>query len=319
MARIRTIKPEFPQSESMGRVSRDARLLFILIWTIADDAGRTRAASRMLASLLYPYDDGVDGHVETTAADIERWLDELDQEGCVRRYSFNGSTYLQVCNWLNHQKIDKPSRSRLPEFDESSRILANPREASSGDLGPRTKDQELSDASHPHPDADAPGPRADLTAGFPEFWQAYPRKESKAAALKVWKARRIGTDPELAERIRQDVAKRSREHRAWLDGFVPHAATYLRNERWTDTIDTRGNGNKPAPRENLQQRVTRLNGLEHLFPDMAPEAIEHGSAATSGIVGSDGRDLRAPVDGGNGRDPESGTSRRLVGTGVADT
>jgi hypothetical protein len=57
MARIRTIKPEFPQSESMGRISRDARLLFVQLWCICDDHGRTRAASRMLASLLFPYDD----------------------------------------------------------------------------------------------------------------------------------------------------------------------------------------------------------------------------------------------------------------------
>jgi hypothetical protein len=28
MERIRMIKPEFPQSEAMGRVSRDARLLY---------------------------------------------------------------------------------------------------------------------------------------------------------------------------------------------------------------------------------------------------------------------------------------------------
>jgi hypothetical protein len=109
MARIRTIKPEFPQSESIGKVSRDARLLFILIWTIADDAGRTRAAPRMLASLLFPYDDDA-------AAKIEGWLCELEAVGCVRRYSFEGSAYLDIPQWLKHQKIDKPSPSRLPEF-----------------------------------------------------------------------------------------------------------------------------------------------------------------------------------------------------------
>lgn len=35
MARIRSIKPEFPQSESIGKLSRDARPLFVLLWTIA--------------------------------------------------------------------------------------------------------------------------------------------------------------------------------------------------------------------------------------------------------------------------------------------
>lgn len=134
MGRIRTIKPEFPQSESMGRVSRDARLLFVELWTICDDEGRTRAASRMLASLLFPYDDDAPRL-------IDGWLAELEAEGCIVRYHVEGATYLQVCNWLSHQKIDKPSRSKLPQFDESSRILSKPLEASSLDQGPRTRDQ----------------------------------------------------------------------------------------------------------------------------------------------------------------------------------
>lgn len=134
MARIRTIKPEFPQSESMGRVSREARLLFIQLWTLADDSGRLRGNSRMLASLLYPYDDDA-------RTLIDAWLDELDREGCVWRYSVDGDTYLEIRNWLIHQKIDKPSRSKIPAFDESSRILANPRERSCEDQGSRIKDQ----------------------------------------------------------------------------------------------------------------------------------------------------------------------------------
>ena len=117
MARIRTIKPEFPHSESMGRVSREARLCFMLMWTIADDVGRLRGNSRMLASLLYPYDDD--------AGDlIEGWLTELEQESCLERYAVDGSTYIQICNWLKHQKIDKPSKSKLPDPREDSRGFA---------------------------------------------------------------------------------------------------------------------------------------------------------------------------------------------------
>jgi hypothetical protein len=123
MARIRTIKPEFPQSESMGRVSREARLCFILVWTICDDSGRARASSRMLASLLYPYD-------EDAGKRIDGWLAELERENCIVRYEAEGNTYLEVRNWLNHQRIDKPSASKIPPFEESSRILANVRESS---------------------------------------------------------------------------------------------------------------------------------------------------------------------------------------------
>jgi len=128
MARIRTIKPEFPQSESMGRVSREARLCFIQLWTIADDSGRLRGNSRMLASLLYPYDND--------APDlIDKWLTELVNEKCIIRYLSDDQNYIQICNWLSHQKIDKPSTSHIPPFDESSRIFANPLESSSEDLG----------------------------------------------------------------------------------------------------------------------------------------------------------------------------------------
>lgn len=127
MARIRTIKPEFPQSESMGRVSRDARLCFIQLWTIADDAGRLRGNSRMLASLLYPYDDD--------AKDLmDGWLTELEVEGCIDRYQADGATYIQISAWAEHQKIDKPSQSKIPaptgEKPEIRRHLANPRESS---------------------------------------------------------------------------------------------------------------------------------------------------------------------------------------------
>jgi hypothetical protein len=110
MARIRTIKPEFPQSETVGKLSRDARLLFVQLWTICDDSGRTRAASRMLASLLYPYDDDARDLIPT-------WLAELDAAGCIRLYEVEGNTYLDIPKWLNHQKIDRPSASKFPVID----------------------------------------------------------------------------------------------------------------------------------------------------------------------------------------------------------
>lgn len=136
MARIRTIKPEFPQSETVGALSRDARLLFIQLWTASDDAGRLRGASRLLASLLYPYDTDALGL-------IDGWLDELADKGCIRRYQVDGNQYLEIVNWLEHQKIDRPSPSRLPSFDDCSDIPREDSRALDADLGPRTstKDQ----------------------------------------------------------------------------------------------------------------------------------------------------------------------------------
>jgi hypothetical protein len=108
MARIRTIKPEFPQSESMGKLTRDARLCFIMLWTLADDSGRLRGNSRMLASLLFPYD-------KDAPDKIDKWLIELEDVRSIQRYKDDlGDSYLQILNWTSHQKIDKPSVSKLP-------------------------------------------------------------------------------------------------------------------------------------------------------------------------------------------------------------
>jgi len=135
MARIRTIKPEFPISETIGRLSRDARLLYIQLWTIADDSGRARASSRLLASHLYPYDE--DSH-----SLIDGWLSELQAEGCVTLYEVDGTSYLEMPKWLKHQKIDRPTPSRLPPITQK---IARAREGSRPlprtlDHGPSTKD-----------------------------------------------------------------------------------------------------------------------------------------------------------------------------------
>jgi hypothetical protein len=143
MSRIRTIKPEFQQSESMGRVSRDARLLFIQLWTQVDDEGRSRASSRMLASLLFPFDDDAPSL-------IEGWLTELEREHCIQRYTVEGSAYLQVINFCKHQKIDHPSKSKLPHPPDKSETIANPREPSrtlAPDLVPSTSTIRDADAS----------------------------------------------------------------------------------------------------------------------------------------------------------------------------
>jgi uncharacterized phage protein (TIGR02220 family) len=119
--RIRTIKPEFWESENLGRVSRDARLLFVGLFSCCDDSGVTRAGSRLLASRLFPYD-------EDALKKIPAWLKELEAQKCIRAYVVDGETYLDIPKWLSHQKIDRPSASKFPRFEsvrEDSRGFEN--------------------------------------------------------------------------------------------------------------------------------------------------------------------------------------------------
>lgn len=221
VARIRTIKPEFPQSESMGRVSREARLTFIQLWTLADDAGRLRGNSRMLAALLYPYDDDA-------PARIGSWLGELENEGCIHQYAHQGSQYLQICNWLNHQKIDKPSRSRLPACHERPDLFAAGHEDYG--LGHSEEPEDVPEAAPAAPAGAEKAPRVSPSCQSPLqracsiTWQCY------AEAYQV----RYGTAPvrnaRINAQIRQFVQRLGADAAPQVARFYLHheAAAYVR-------------------------------------------------------------------------------------------
>src|ERR1700733_7215211 len=102
MPRIRTIKPEFCESESIGRLSHGARLLFLQLFTAVDDDVRFRTSPRLLLCRLYPYDDA--DTIDENG--VERLLRELEDQKCVRRYQVQGSQFLEIVSWSKHQKID---------------------------------------------------------------------------------------------------------------------------------------------------------------------------------------------------------------------
>lgn len=128
MPRIRQIKPHFLHSHSMKRVSREARLTFIRLWLLADDAGRVFDCSRRvpperyaawgLPSDLYP------GEKETWPL-VPAWLDELEREGCILRYTVDCDRYLRVVNWRKHQRISHPTKSQLPAEPAAPEGLEN--------------------------------------------------------------------------------------------------------------------------------------------------------------------------------------------------
>jgi hypothetical protein len=243
VARIRTIKPEFPQSETIGALSREARLLFILLWTIVDDEGRVRAASRMLASLLYPYD--VDANKL-----IDRWLAELESQNCVRRYIVDGATYLDIPNWLKHQKIDRPSKSRLPAFASPREDSSNSREASATDLGPSILD--LGPRTLDPIRSVAPATRPPTNDFFQKFWIEYPKRgdasnPKKPAKDKFERAVRSGADPEII--IASAKRYREIEQSAGRAGTekVAQAQTWLNQQRWNDYPAPTTPSGAPAP------------------------------------------------------------------------
>ncbi|MGW8765817.1 hypothetical protein ACWGN5_25285 [Streptomyces sp. NPDC055815] len=109
MARIRTIKPEAFVSESLAEVRVEAERTFFGLLTQADDHGRHRDNAAIIAGLLWPL------RAEHTSVHVEDDLHQLAAAGLVCRYTgCDGRRYLHIVTWSDHQKIDKPSQSRLP-------------------------------------------------------------------------------------------------------------------------------------------------------------------------------------------------------------
>lgn len=108
MARIRTIKPEFWSSAKVGKISRDARLLFLGLLNEADDEGRLLGQTKRLAGIIFPFDDDMD------ASKIECLVGELQTGGMLQRYEIGGAIYLCIIGFSEHQKIDRRVASRLP-------------------------------------------------------------------------------------------------------------------------------------------------------------------------------------------------------------
>lgn len=134
MARIRSIKPSFFQSDDVSALPLRARLTWIGLWTHCDDAGRAKDHLRLIKAAIWPLDN-------VSLADIEEDLSTLARHGRIVRYEVDGQRFLAVTNW-SHQRIDKPTPSRLPgphspngtgSLQEDSRGEGRGREGKGGD------------------------------------------------------------------------------------------------------------------------------------------------------------------------------------------
>lgn len=130
MPRIRTVKPAYPKHRKVRAVCRDARLLNIHLWNLADDEGRLQELPQWIIGEVFPTDEDV------TPVVLREWLGELEREGLIVRYEADGESYIQCHNFREHQVINKPKASEIP-----------PPNADPGDS--RTSTGQLPDDSRP--------------------------------------------------------------------------------------------------------------------------------------------------------------------------
>ena len=99
--RIRTIRPEFYSSESVGSMTWKTRLIFINLWSYVEDNGVNLDNPRLFRGQCMPYDDSV-------LEDIEDAFAELEQCGSIIRYERDSKHLLFIPGFEKWQNINRP-------------------------------------------------------------------------------------------------------------------------------------------------------------------------------------------------------------------
>lgn len=104
----RMIDPATWQSESIAEFTRDQRLLFIGLFSNADDQGRLRGNPNLVRSVVFPFDDDLNNEI------IADWLKVIAKEGCIILYEIDGKEYIQITHWWEYQFPQWAYPSKFP-------------------------------------------------------------------------------------------------------------------------------------------------------------------------------------------------------------
>src|SRR3990170_1873029 len=113
MARKRMIDPSIWTSDQFTQLSTRQRLIFIGLFSNADDEGRLRGEARKVKGLVFPTDD-------ILSQDIENDLLNIAEVGLIRRWQKDGEIFIELPKWKDYQKMNYKSDSHLPAFDKTT-------------------------------------------------------------------------------------------------------------------------------------------------------------------------------------------------------
>ena len=249
MARIRTIKPDFFSSPSAGKISYEARLLYIAMWQVADDWGVGEANPKMLAAYAFPYD-------EITGKEIPCLLKEIADAFNVVFYSNHERAYFQILNWEEHQVTQRKAKRKYPTADDEfsapiqgkDNLPCVDKEFPCGNKentdtekgkGKGTGEYILrisaeAEAQQENKPAVTSKPKpTSYSADFLEFWDAYPLKRNKRKAWTNWQAAIKRAEPAT-------IIAGARAYAAWVQAnpevYVKYPEGWLTGDRWEDDL-----------------------------------------------------------------------------------
>ncbi|MGW3228668.1 hypothetical protein [Kitasatospora sp. NPDC001095] len=160
--RIRTHKPEMSRDAKLAEVSLTAERTFFYLLNYVDDKGRHIDDAGIVRGLVWKRKKSWDGGVHT-AERVEDDLRQLTEAGVVCRYvnpADEGEELLHVTNFNKHQRIDKPSQSRLAPCP-----LHQTQEVDVDKPVPAKRIRKKTTETHPEPQPAAVAPTANTARG----------------------------------------------------------------------------------------------------------------------------------------------------------
>ncbi len=159
--RIRSIKPELLTDAKAARLSDSAWRCFVSCLLLADDFGRFAGDPLIVGGQVFPM----------KPAKAEAAIGELVDAGMLLSYQVRGQVYLEIANWMKHQRIDNAGKPRCPAPDESLRCDSPRVAASRGDLPPDPEEEE---------DKDTPQAAKRRKRPLPLDWRPKPEAQTEA-------------------------------------------------------------------------------------------------------------------------------------------
>lgn len=170
---------------------------------------------------------------------LDRWM--KIKLGVLIAFKKQGDRWVQKRMTAEYAKAIAKSRSRARAGAVGGIMRAHQRsncQANATSLPKQSDSDSNSESGFRGGGAGGGGP-SDVTARFAEFWEAYPRRQANAAALKAWL--NLAPDETLTAAVLAGL-QAARQSRQWLDGVIPHPATWLNGRRWEDDHREETNG-----------------------------------------------------------------------------
>lgn len=193
---------------------------------------------------------------EKNRTNLIHWLDFLVQAKILVRINKPvGKSYVVEYGFNKNHEDWVPVVQALTLVQ--AREWGGARSDTSASARPDTKTSASTDTHKRKKERTKESNKRKTSVSFDSFWNLYPRKIGKKMALKAWN--KIQPDEKLWEKIQKAITLQIQMDQWKKDKgrFIPHASTWLNQERWDDEVESQNfdTGGKPGKFANLGTKV----------------------------------------------------------------